>query len=159
MAEDLSPSARRVQDALSALGFAFEVKEFPQTTRTAPEAAAAIGCKVEQIAKSLVFRGRVTQKPVLIITSGANRVNEKLIGTLRAEAIDRADADYVRQHTGFAIGGVPPVGHTEELEVLIDEDLLKHEEIWAAAGTPNSVFRLDPVMLSTMTSGRVVSVK
>lgn len=155
----LNPSAQKVQDTLRALGFSYQVIEFPQATRSAAEAAQAIGCRVEQIAKSLVFRRKHTQKPVLVIASGPNRVNEKTIGAYLSEPIERADADFVRQRTGFVIGGVPPVGHLEPLETFIDEDLMHYDEIWAAAGTPHAVFRLTPADLVKMTGGRVVAIK
>lgn len=155
----LHPSAQRVQDTLRALGFSCQVIEFPQTTRSAAEAAQAIGCRVEQIAKSLVFKRKHTQKPVLVIASGPNRVNEKTISAYLSEPIERADADFVHQRTGFVIGGVPPVGHLEPLETFIDEDLMQYNEIWAAAGTPHAVFRLTPVDLVKMTGGRVVAIK
>ena len=155
----LSASAQKVQDALGALGFSNPVQELPQTTRTSAEAAQAIGCSVDQIAKTLVFRGKNTQKAVLIIASGINRVNEKKMVEYLGEAIERPDADFVRQKTGFVIGGVAPVGHAEKLEILIDEDLLRFEEIWAAAGNPYAVFKLLPSELVKMTSGRVVAIK
>jgi len=136
-----------------------QVVELPHTTRSAAEAAQAIGCRVEQIAKSLVFRGQRTHRPILVIASGPNRVNEGKIGELVSEPIGKADADFVRQRTGFVIGGVPPLAHLEPLETFIDQDLLQYEEIWAAAGNPNAVFRLTPVDLIKMTGGRVVSVK
>jgi len=155
----LSPSAHKVQEALRALGLPHQVVELPHTTRSAAEAAQAIGCRVEQIAKSLVFRGQRTHRPILVIASGPNRVNEGKIGELVSEPIGKADADFVRQRTGFVIGGVPPLAHLEPLETFIDQDLLQYEEIWAAAGNPNAVFRLTPVDLIKMTGGRVVSVK
>ena len=148
-----------VQDALKALGFINEVMELQTTTRTSAEAAQAVGCRVEQIAKSIVFRGRQTDRPVLVIASGPNRINEKKIEALISEPIGKADANFVRQRTGFVIGGVPPVGHLEKIEIFIDEDLLKYEEIWAAAGTPNAVFKLTPSDLVKMTGGRVISIK
>lgn len=156
----LATSAQRVQDTLHALGFEhLEVKEFPQTTRTSAEAAAAIGCEVAQIAKSLVFKGKQTGKAILVIASGVNRVNEKRIASLTGESIERPDADFVRQKTGFVIGGVPPVGHDEKLETWIDEDLSQFEVIWAAAGTPSAVFKLSPADLPRMTAGTVTSIK
>ncbi len=157
---NLASSAQRVQDALHALGFDhLEVREFPQTTRTSAEAAAAIGCEVAQIAKSLVFKGRQSGKAILVIASGVNRVNEKRIASLAGEPIDRPDADFVRQKTGFVIGGVPPVAHAEPLETWIDEDLSQFDEIWAAAGTPFAVFRLAPADLPRMTGGAVTTIK
>ena len=155
----LDDSAQRVRDALAALGFDVAVREFPQSTRTAAEAAAAIGCEVAQIAKSLVFRARVSGRPVLVIASGANRVDEKAVAALIGEKIGRADAEFVRTATGFAIGGVPPVGHDTPPVTLIDRDLLALDEIWAAAGTPNAVFRLTPRDLVTLTGGRVAEIK
>jgi prolyl-tRNA editing enzyme YbaK/EbsC (Cys-tRNA(Pro) deacylase) len=159
MAEALTAAAQRVQDALKALGVACQVVELPASTRSAAEAAQAIGCRVEQIAKSLVFRGVSTNRPVLAIVSGANRVDEGRLGEFIGEPVAKADADYVRQRTGYAIGGVPPVGHVEPMAYLIDEDLLQYDAIWAAAGTPRAVFRLTPGDLQQITGGRVVSVK
>ncbi len=155
----LSPSVQKVQEALKALGFSNEPLEFQSTTRTSAEAAQAVGCRVEQIAKSIVFRGKQTNRPILVIASGPNRIDEKKVEALIFEPLGKADANYVRQRTGFVIGGVPPVGHLEKIEIFIDEDLLNHEEIWAAAGTPNAVFKLTPSDLVKMTGGRVVSIK
>jgi prolyl-tRNA editing enzyme YbaK/EbsC (Cys-tRNA(Pro) deacylase) len=155
---ELSPSARVVQDALHRLGYAHHVVEFAQTTRSAREAAGAIGCQVEQIAKSLVFRTREGRRPILVIASGRNRVDEARLAGYVGEAIERPDADYVRARTGFAIGGVPPVGHAEALETYIDRDLLGLDALWAAAGTPHAVFRLTPDELVAMTRGQVVDV-
>jgi Cys-tRNA(Pro) deacylase len=148
-----------VQDALNALGVTSQVVELPESTRSAAEAAQAIGCRVEQIVKSLVFRGQSTDRPILAVVSGGNRVDEEKLAVLVAEPVAKADAEYVRQRTGYAIGGVPPVGHVESLVCVIDEDLLQHEQIWAAAGTPRAVFRLTPADLQRITDGRVVSVK
>jgi Cys-tRNA(Pro) deacylase len=159
MSHPLSPHAQKVQVALRTLGFPHEVIELSQTTRSAAEAAQAIGCKVEEIAKSLIFKGKRTNKAILVIASGPNRVSEKKIGELLSEPVKMADADFVRQKTGFTIGGVPPIAHRERLETIIDEDLLQFEEIWAAAGTPNAVFRLSPADLTRMTDGRKSSVK
>ena len=159
MTEGPGSSAQRVQSTLRALGFDCEVVELAQTTRTAAEAAAAIGCQVGQIAKSLVFRGKQSHRPILVIASGPNRVSEANLGELVGEAAERPDADYVRQRTGFAIGGVPPVGHLETLLTFVDEDLLRYEDIWAAAGNPHTVFKLSPSNLVRMTGGQVVAVK
>jgi prolyl-tRNA editing enzyme YbaK/EbsC (Cys-tRNA(Pro) deacylase) len=155
----LSSSAKKVQEVLKVLGLELQVVELQETTRTSADAARAVGCEVGQIAKSLVFRGQRTQRPILVIASGSNRVNEKRVGELISEPLGKADADFVRQKTGFVIGGVPPVGHAEKLEVFIDEDLLRYSEIWAAAGTPNAVFRLTPSDLVRMTEGRVIGIK
>jgi prolyl-tRNA editing enzyme YbaK/EbsC (Cys-tRNA(Pro) deacylase) len=159
MANVLSASAQKVQDALLARGFNYEVKESEHVTRTAAEAAQVVGCTVGQIAKSLVFRVAESGQPILVIASGANRVNEKQISALVGQPIGKADANFVREHTGFAIGGIPPLGHVKPLTVLIDQDLLQFEDIWAAAGTPNSLFRLDPHDLPAMTGGQVAHVK
>lgn len=158
MTEPLSSSTRRVQEALEALGISHQVVELPETTRSAAEAARAIGCRIEQIAKSLVFRGARTERPILVIASGANRVDERRLAELVAEPVEKADAEFVRRHTGFGIGGVPPVGHLEPLVPFIDQDLLEHGEIWAAAGTPTAVFRLTPAELVRMTGGQAVSI-
>ena len=155
----LSASAQKVQNTLRALGLNNEVRELPATTKSAAEAAAAIGCQVAQIAKSLVFKTRTSGKPILVIASRANRVDEKKIAGFLGEPIERADADFVREKTGFAIGGIPPVGHSEKLLTFIDEDLLQYEIIWAAGGNPNAVFKLTPVELGNMTGGKVVPVK
>jgi prolyl-tRNA editing enzyme YbaK/EbsC (Cys-tRNA(Pro) deacylase) len=154
-----SPSAQKVQDTLLSLGFDCQVVEMPQTTRSAAEAAEVIGCRVEQIAKSLIFKTRQTGKPVLVIASGINRVKEKRIEALLNERLEKADADFVREQTGFAIGGVPPVGHDNAMTVFIDEDLLQYETIWAAAGTPFAVFLLTPDDLVKMTNGQVIAIK
>ena len=158
MLKPLPPSAQRVQEVLQHLGFTCQVLELPQSTRTAVEAAQAVGCTVGQIVKSLVFRGRETRKPILVLVSGANRVNEKTLAQRVGEPIEKADADYVREQTGFAIGGVPPIGHIQPLPTYIDQDLMQYAEIWAAAGTPHAVFRLTPTDLVQMTGGHLVSI-
>ena len=159
MSQELRPSARRFQDALHDLGFACEIVELPNATRTAPQAAEAVGCAVGQIAKSLVFRGKDTNKAVLVIASGANRVNEGKLAELAAEPVEKASADFARERTGYAIGGIPPTSHSEQLLTFIDEDLMRYAEIWAAAGTPHAVFRLTPNELREMTGGYVVAIK
>jgi prolyl-tRNA editing enzyme YbaK/EbsC (Cys-tRNA(Pro) deacylase) len=159
MTEELSRSARRIQDVLAALGTDFEVVTLPSTTRTAVEAAAAIGCSVDQIAKSILFRTVKDKKPVMVIASGINRVNETKIADFLGEPIEKADAAYVREKTGFVIGGVPPIGHAEPICTIIDEDLVKLGEFWAAAGTPNSVFKLSATSLLEMTAGALMSIK
>jgi prolyl-tRNA editing enzyme YbaK/EbsC (Cys-tRNA(Pro) deacylase) len=143
-------SALKVQ---AVLGPNYQVLEFDASTRTAAEAAAAIGCTVAQIAKSLVFRAETSGRAVLVVASGVNRVDEAKVGAILGEPIGRADADFVRAKTGFAIGGVPPVGHSQSPATLIDDALFAFEEIWAAAGTPNAVFRLTPADLLGLTGG------
>lgn len=155
----LSPSAQKFQDYLAAGGHPHIVVEHNQSTRTSAEAADAIGCTVAQIAKSLVFVTRRTKQPLMIIASGSNRVDTKLVGASIGEPLDRADPDFVRQVTGYAIGGVPPVGHARPLKILIDEDLMRFETIWAAAGAPTAVFELIPAELLTMTGGSVMKLK
>jgi len=159
MDASLSPSARKVQQALQALGLDLQVVELPGSTRTALEAAQAVGCQVGQIVKSLIFKAKRSQRPILVVASGSNRVDERRIEALIGEPLGKADADFVRQQTGFVIGGVPPVGHTQRLETFIDEDLMQYAEIWAAAGTPHAVFRLTPADLVKMTGGQVTAIK
>lgn len=155
----LSPSAEKVNEALLARGFNYTIIEFQESTRTAQEAADRVGCQLGQIVKSLIFKGAESGKPIIVLTSGANRVDEKRIGGYAREAIVRADPDFVRTVTGFAIGGVPPLGHAQKIETYIDEDLLEYETIWAAAGTPNAVFELESANLQKMTGGRIAPVK
>lgn len=155
----LSKSAQSVQDALGKKGVTFKVVELPSSTRTAQEAADTIGCEVAQIVKSLIFRTKETNKPILVLASGINRVNEKLIEKILGEKITKADAEFTREHTGFAIGGVPPLGHKNTIDTFIDEDLLNYEILWAAAGTPNAVFDLHSSELKDLTNGKVVSIK
>ena len=154
----LRPAAARVQQILAEMGLATRVVEFAQTTRSSAEAAAQIGCEVGQIAKSLIFRAKTSNRPVLVIASGSNRVDEKAIEALLGEKIGRADADFVRDKTGYAIGGVAPVGHASKPVTFIDEDLLKLPAIWAAAGTPFAVFPLAPSDLQRLTGGRVARI-
>jgi len=140
----------RVGAALAGAGVDVEIREFPEGTRTAQEAAAAVGCEVGQICKSLVFR--VGDEPLLVIASGANRVDEDRFGAVKA------DARWVREQTGFAIGGVPPVGHDRAIETVVDEDLLRYDVVWAAAGTPRAVFAIAPQALVEVSGGRVARV-
>jgi prolyl-tRNA editing enzyme YbaK/EbsC (Cys-tRNA(Pro) deacylase) len=154
----LKPSARKVQDALRAAGFSNEVVELPDSTRTAAEAAAAVGCEVGQIVKSLLFEARPSGRAVLVAASGSHRVDEKAVAAVVGETIARASADFVRERTGFAIGGVPPVGHAQPVLAVVDDALLRYERIWAAAGHPHAVFALTPDELLRMTGGRVARV-
>jgi len=130
----------------------------PDSTRTAKEAAAALDCEVGQIAKSLVFRGERTGAPVLVIASGADRVDEQRLAEVIGEPVAKPDADFVRARTGFGIGGVPPLGHAEPIRTLIEEGLLAFEPIWAAAGTPHHVFPVSGEELREVTGGEVVAV-
>jgi prolyl-tRNA editing enzyme YbaK/EbsC (Cys-tRNA(Pro) deacylase) len=159
MAEtSLRPAAARVQQLLGEMGLTTEVIEFAGTTKTSADAAQQIGCNVAQIAKSLIFRAKQSNRPVLVIASGVNRVDEKALEVLLGEKIGKADADFVREKTGYAIGGVAPIGHDTPPVTFIDEDLLKLETIWAAAGTPFAVFRLAPADLERLTGGRVAKI-
>lgn len=158
MNQPLSESARKVQAALQTLGLPCQVIELPASTRTAPEAAQAVGCQVGQIVKSLVFRTQISRRAVLVLVSGSNRVNEDRLADLLGEAVVKAEAEFVREQSGFAIGGVPPVGHSRALPTYIDEDLLQYAEVWAAAGTPHAVFKLNPRELPRITGGKVIKV-
>jgi prolyl-tRNA editing enzyme YbaK/EbsC (Cys-tRNA(Pro) deacylase) len=155
---ELPTSSLRVQDALAERGVRSEIVYLERAARTSAEAAAAVGCRVDQIAKSLVFRGATSGRPLLVIASGANRVDEARVAGVVGEPLGKADADFVRAHTGFAIGGVAPLAHPAPLATLIDEHLLKWDRIWAAAGHPHTVFPLTPSDLVRITGGRVVAV-
>lgn len=155
---ELKPAPRRVQQAADGLGLAVRVVEMAQSTRTAEEAAAACGCSVGQIIKSLVFRGKQSGKPILLLVSGANRVDQKGVAGAIGEALDRPDAVFVREVTGFAIGGIPPFGHAQPLPTWIDKDLLQYETVWAAAGSPEAVFEVDPRRLAEVVGARVIEV-
>lgn len=150
----MHPSARKVAETLRALGVETEVVEFPQGTRTAQDAAAAIGTTVGQIVKSLLFLA--DGKPVLALVSGSNRLDVQKLGRLvGAGRVERADADTVRAITGYAIGGVPPVGHDQPLPVFLDQDLLQYDVVYAAAGTPQAVFAITPTRLLEITGAQV----
>jgi len=155
----LSASAQKIQNLLTELGYNYNVIEHAESTRTAQEAAERAGCELGQIVKSLIFKGKVSGKPILVLTSGANRVDEKRISEYAQEAISRADADFVRTVTGYAIGGVPPIGHIQKMETYLDEDFLQYKTIWAAAGTPNAIFELTTGDLQKMTDGKIMQVK
>lgn len=156
MASELSSSARRVQEFLSARGFSFPVRELPASTRTAQEAADSIGCTVPQIAKSLVFKEKSSGRPVLVIASGSNRVDLNKVKKATGLDLGTADGKFVKDRVGYAIGGIPPVAHNEPLETILDSDLKKYETIWAAAGTPHAVFQLKAVDLEPLTEGKWV---
>jgi Cys-tRNA(Pro) deacylase len=149
-----SEGAMRIQ---AILGEAFRVLEFEQSTHSSAEAAAAIGCDVAQIAKSMLFKA-VDGRPVLVVASGANRVDEKKIAALLGKKISRADAAFVLERTGFAVGGVPPVGHATAAMTFLDQTLLGYETIWAAAGSPNAVFALTPDDLARLTGADFANV-
>src|ERR687898_723387 len=156
MGLDSHSGVLRVRKALQERGFEPEVVELERTARSAAEAADALGIRVVQIVKSLVFRGRETGKPVL--AGGANRVDPNKISRLLSEPVEMAAAAYVREKTGFAIGAVPPVGHAERPDAFVDEDLLLEGEVWGSAGHTHAVFGLEPVELARLTGARVVAV-
>ena len=156
---DLPPSAAKVRNAALHAGLSIDIEVHAQSTRTAEEAAAACGCAVGQIVKSLIFRGALSQHPLLLLVSGANRVDEKAVARYMGEKLERPDADYVREVTGFAIGGIPPLGHATALTTYMDEDLLDFAEVWAAAGTPTAVFRVDPAKLREATEATIIAVR
>jgi prolyl-tRNA editing enzyme YbaK/EbsC (Cys-tRNA(Pro) deacylase) len=156
--DDKKSSVQRVLDELKNLNLPIQFKDLPQSTRTAREAAAAVNCHVSQIVKSLVFQTKSTQKPVLVLTSGSNQVNETVVGAVFGEEIRFASAEFVREMTGFAIGGVSPFGLKGEITTYIDEDLLQHPVIWAAAGSHNTVFSIFPEDLVSAINGQVISV-
>ncbi|NQW12302.1 MAG: YbaK/EbsC family protein [Alphaproteobacteria bacterium] len=155
----LHANAQRIQDLLIERGFPLDVIEMPGSTRTAGDAAAACGCTLAQIGKSLVFRAKPSNRPVLVVASGVNRVDEKKIASALRESIVRADPEFVRASTGFAVGGVPPIGHAVAPVVYLDAELMALERIWCAAGTPRAVFALTPQDLRTLTGGMVLDVK
>jgi prolyl-tRNA editing enzyme YbaK/EbsC (Cys-tRNA(Pro) deacylase) len=156
---ELSQSAQKVQQALLAMNLPCKVVELPNSTRTAVEAAQAVGCQVGQIVKSLIFMGAESRRPILVVASGINRVDETHLALLAGEAIKKADAEFARAQTGFAIGGIPPVGLANQMSTFIDQDLLAYQSVWAAAGTPHAVFELDPAFLERMTGGTVTNIK
>ncbi len=153
----MKPSVQRVADALRAAGIDVEIKELSASTRTAEEAAAAIGTSVPRIVKSLVFLA--DGDPILALVSGSNRLDTNRLGAALGRSISRADAAAVRAATGFAIGGVPPLGHSTAIDVLVDRDLLQYDVVWAAAGTPHAVFPIEPDELVSATNGRVIDLK
>jgi len=156
-ASELGPSAARVQAVAAELGLAIRVVVMPASTRTADEAAAACGCDVAAIVKSLVFKGAASGRPLLLLVSGANRVDEVALAATIGEALERMPGKEVRAVTGFAIGGIPPFGHATAPEVFIDRDLLAHPRVWAAAGTPHAVFEVEPQALAAAVGARVVA--
>lgn len=156
--DDLPAACRKVLDAARERGLAIEVRVMAETTRTAEEAAAACGCAVAQIVKSLVFTGKDSGADYLLLVSGANRVDEAGVAAHVGEPLERPRGAHVRAVTGFAIGGIPPFGHASALRTFIDEDLLAFPQVWAAAGTPNAVFAADPAAIRDATQAAVIRV-
>ena len=155
----LSSSAQKVQDALVLLGSNAAVVEHKNSGRTAAEAAALLRCDLAQIAKSIIFKSASTGKSVLVITSGANRVDEKKIAAILGDKLAKADAAFVREQTGFAIGGVPPIAHAYPGAILLDEDLLKFNQVFPAGGTPHAMFAIHPNELLRISGAQVADVK
>lgn len=158
MDTNLSPSAKRVQQAIQERGFHCNILELISSTRTAQEAADAAGCELRQIVKSLVFTAAQTGEPILALVSGANRVDENLLAKAVGQLVVKATGEFVREHTGFAIGGVPPLGHARHLMTFIDADLMELPLLWAAAGTPHAIFSVTPADLVDMTGGTVIKI-
>lgn len=155
----LAKSAQSVQDILIKKGLECKVIELSDSARTALDAANALSCDVAQIVKSLIFKTKNSAQPVLVLASGPNRVNEKTIESHVGEKIVKADAVFTREVTGFAIGGIPPIGHKQAIQfIFIDEALLKFDSVWAAAGTPNAVFNMNAKDLLNLTAGKVISI-
>ncbi|EEX34414.1 MULTISPECIES: YbaK/EbsC family protein [Vibrio] len=156
MSKELKSSSLKVQEFLSRNGQDFVVQEMPSSTRTASDAAESIGCTVSQIAKSVIFKHGETGEPVLVVASGANMVCADKVKEATGIVLTKADASFVREKVGYAIGGVPPVAHHSSVHTILDNDLNQYSEIWAAAGTPNSVFKLNPQKLGQLTQGQWV---
>lgn len=156
--EELRRGPARVAEELVRLGVSNTVREMPESTRSATEAAAALGCDVAQIVKSLIFRSVASDEALLVMVSGADRVDESRLARVVGEDVERASGRFVRDRTGYAIGGVPPICHTKPLITYLDEHLLDHGVVWAAAGTPRAVFSVTPGDLVRITSANVVAV-
>ncbi len=150
----LSKNSRLVQNALMDHGLTLEVIELDASTRTAKDAANAVGCQIGQIVKSLVFRSG--EKALLFLVSGKNQLNVAQVSARLGMPVEKADADFARQKSGFPIGGVPPVAHTTPMLTYIDRDLLSFGNVWAAAGTPNSVFKIESRLLPELTGGSII---
>jgi prolyl-tRNA editing enzyme YbaK/EbsC (Cys-tRNA(Pro) deacylase) len=155
----MNPTAQHVQEVINQLGYSNKVLEFEEPTRTAEEAAARVKCGIGQIVKSLVFQGSQSKKGILVLTSGLNRVDIKKLEAITGETVKRASPVFVRENSGFSIGGIPPIGLKNEFSVLMDRDLLNYENLWAAAGTPNSVFEVKPQDLLSMSNAIIEEIK
>ena len=150
-------SVNRFEQWLASTDFGVAVRQFPEGTRTAPDAAKAVGCEVGQIVKSLVFVAG--GRPVVALVSGANRLDERRLAAIAGEPVAKADAEMARSATGYAIGGVPPFGHATEVPVFMDRDLLGYQVVWAAAGRPDSVFEIAPERLRDLSDATVADLK
>jgi len=158
MTKPLSPSAQRAQLALEKAGLAVRVIEHETAARTSAQAAETLGCSIAEIAKSLIFRGAETGTAVLVVASGENRIDLNKIAALLREPVVKPDAAFVREATGYAIGGIPPLGHAQPLRTLVDQSLLRFQTVFAAGGTPNAMFPIAPADLVRVTGGQVADV-
>jgi prolyl-tRNA editing enzyme YbaK/EbsC (Cys-tRNA(Pro) deacylase) len=155
--ESLTKNPTTIQNILNQLNLSCRVIELTNTTRTAADAASSIGCQIAQIVKSLIFKTQANARPILVLTSGINRVCERQIACYVDEPIVKADARFVKEITGFTIGGVPPIGHKHHIDLIyIDQTLMTFSELWAAAGTTNAVFCISSTDLKTITHGKVI---
>lgn len=159
MTKPLSPSAQRAQTALAEAGLAVRITEHETAARTSAQAAETLGCSVAEIAKSLVFRGSQTGAAVLVVASGENRIDLSKLASLLGEPVAKPDAAFVREVTGYAIGGIPPLGHAQRLRTLIDQSLLRFGTVFAAGGTPNAMFPIAPGDLVRVTGGQVADLR
>lgn len=150
----MSKSLKRVRAALEAAGLAADIREMTEGTRTAQDAANAVGCALDQIAKSIIFRGEEDGRVVLFLTAGGNRVDDAKASAVAGEALGKADAALIRAQTGFAIGGVAPIGHTSPVRAFMDPRLFDFETVWAAAGTPRHVFPIAPAEIERLTGAQ-----
>jgi prolyl-tRNA editing enzyme YbaK/EbsC (Cys-tRNA(Pro) deacylase) len=155
----LSPTAQRVQSVLTSLGSNAVIHEHPEACRTSAEAAVVLGCTVAQIAKSVIFKGTSSGQSILVIASGANRIDTKKVALIAGEEPGKADADFVREHTGFAIGGVSPIAHAKPGKVFFDQDLLQFDAVFPAGGTPQAMFRIEPNELRRISGATLADVK
>jgi prolyl-tRNA editing enzyme YbaK/EbsC (Cys-tRNA(Pro) deacylase) len=153
---ELSKNSQKVQDHLNSFGLRIEVLELAASTRTAQEAAGAAGCELGQIVKSLVFRSGA--EPILFLVSGKNQLNIQKVSQAIGKPISKADADFVKEKTGYTIGGVPPMAHTTPIQTFIDADLMDYDDVWAAAGTPHAIFRLKSNDLPRVTGGKIIAI-
>src|SRR5699024_1616677 len=159
MKDKLGNNAQHNHYVLTNHGCEFEIQELPDSAHSAQDAANAIGCRVPQIAKSILFKTSESKNPILAIASGSNRIDVKKVATHLNQPIETADARYVKEHTGFSIGGVSPVGLKAAMPIFIDEDLLAFDEIWAAAGTPHAVVKVKSDTLPALTQGKVINLR
>lgn len=154
----LKKSSQKIQDFLSKQNLSLKILEFQATTKTSADAAKQIGCQVEQIAKSLIFQKQNSSELILIVASGSNRVDIKKIEKIINDKIKQADPTIIKKETGFAIGGIPPFAHNKKITTILDQDIKNYDEIWAAAGTPNSVLSLTPKLLQELTQSKFYNI-